>query len=74
MIKLQCIVFLTKVTTLTKQKVNNIKIIHYYSDGAPSQYKNYKGLVNLCHHRLDHGIDAVWIFLLPVMEKVHLMV
>ena len=24
--------------------------------------KNCKGLVNLCHHRLDHGIDAVWIF------------
>ena len=41
-----------------KQKVNNIKIIHYYSDGAPSQYENYKGLVNLCHHRLDHVIDA----------------
>ena len=31
--------------TLMKQKVNNIKIIHYYSDGAPSQDKNYKGLV-----------------------------
>ena len=54
--------FLTKVITLMIQKVNNIKIIHYYSDGAPSQYKNYKGLVNLCHHRLDHGIDAVWNF------------
>ena len=52
--------FLTKVITLMKRKVNNIKIIHYYSDGAPSQYKNYKGLVNSCHHRLDHGIDAVW--------------
>ena len=54
--------FLTKVITLMKQKVNNIKIIHYYSDGAPSQYKNYNGLVNLCHHRLDHGIDPVWNF------------
>ena len=54
--------FLTKVITLMKQKVNNIKIIHYYSDGAPSQYKDYKGLVNLCHHRLDHGIDVVWNF------------
>ena len=51
--------FLTKVITLMKQKVNNIKIIHYDSDGAPSQYKDYKGLVNLCHCRLDHGIDAV---------------
>ena len=54
--------FLTKVVTLIKQKVSNIKIIHYYSDGAPSQYKNYKGLVNLCHHRLDHSIDVVWNF------------
>ena len=49
-------------TMLMKQKANNIKIIYYYSDGAPSQHKNYKGLVNLCHHRLDHGIDAVWNF------------
>ena len=48
--------FLTKVITFMKQKVN------YYIDGTPSQYKNYKGLVNLSHHRLDHGIDAVWNF------------
>ena len=54
--------FSTEVITLTKQKVNNIKIIHNYSDGVPSQYKNYNYLVNLCHHRLDHGIDAVWNF------------
>ena len=54
--------FLTKVITLTKQNVNNIKIIHYHSDDAPSQYKNNKGLVNLCHHRLDQGIDALWNF------------
>ena len=45
-----------------KQKVNNIKIIHYYSHGTPYQYKNYKGLINLFHHWLDHGIDAVWNF------------
>ena len=54
--------FLAKVITLIKQKVNNIKIIHYYRGGATSQYKNYKGLVNLCHHRLNHGINAVWNF------------
>ena len=29
--------FLTKVVTLMKQNVNNIKIIHYHSDDAPSQ-------------------------------------
>ena len=50
--------FLTKVITLMKQKVNNIKIIHYYSDGAPFQYKNYKDLINHCYH----GIDDVWNF------------
>ena len=50
--------FLTKVITLMKQKVNNIKITHYYSDGTPSQYKSYKGLVNLCHHKLDRGINS----------------
>ena len=56
MIKLQLHCFLTKVITLIKQKVNNTKIIHYYI------ITNYKGLVNLCNHRLDHGIDAVWNF------------
>ena len=34
--------FLSKVITLMKQKVNNIKIIHYYSDGAPSNIKIIK--------------------------------
>ena len=29
--------FLTKVVTLMKQNVNNIKIIHYHNDDAPSQ-------------------------------------
>ena len=43
-----------------KQKANHIEIIHYYSDGAPSQYKSFKSLVNLCHRRFDHAIDAVW--------------
>ena len=51
--------FLIKVITLMKQKANHIKIIHYYSDGAPSQYKSFKGLASLCHRRFDHAIDAV---------------
>ena len=59
--------FLAKVITLMKQKVNNIKIFHFYS--APSQYKNYKGLVNLCHCRLDHGIDAVLNFFATSLGK-----
>ena len=66
--------FLTKIITLMKQKVNNIKIIHYCSDGVSSQYKNCKGLVNLWHHGLDHGIDAVWNFFAISHGKVHVMV
>ena len=36
--------------------------IHYFSDGAASQYKNYKNLCNLVHHREDFGLDAQWHF------------
>ena len=35
----------------------------YFSDGAASQYNNFKKLVNLCHHRRDHDLDAEWHFL-----------
>lgn len=30
----------------------------YFSDGAGSQYKNYKSLVNLMHHQQDHNLKA----------------
>ena len=36
--------------------------IQYFSDGASSQYKNYKNLVNLCCHKDDFGIPAQWNF------------
>lgn len=34
----------------------------YFSDGASSQYKNYKNFINLCKHKEDFGIDAEWNF------------
>ena len=34
----------------------------YFSDGAASQYKNCKNVVNLCHHEEDFGISAEWHF------------
>ena len=35
---------------------------HYFSDGAPSQYKNFKNLTNLIHHQDDHQLSAKWHF------------
>ena len=34
----------------------------YFSEGAGSQYKNYKALSNLCHHESDSGLKAEWNF------------
>ncbi len=34
----------------------------YFSDGAASQYKNFKNLINLCHHQEDFGCAAEWHF------------
>ena len=41
---------------------NNVKKIHYFSDGCASQYKNCKTFVNLCNHKAELGIDAEWNF------------
>ena len=44
-----------------------IKCIIYFSDGAPTQYKNF---INLCHHKMDFsGIEAEWHFLPLPMER-----
>ena len=39
----------------------------YFGDGAASLYNNFKKLVNLCHHRRDHDLNAEWYFLLLAM-------
>ncbi|XP_050527828.1 uncharacterized protein LOC126897924 [Daktulosphaira vitifoliae] len=39
-----------------------VKKIHYFSDGASSQYKNKKNFINLCYHIDDFGFDAEWHF------------
>lgn len=36
--------------------------LHYFSDGAASQYKNKSNFLNLCHHENDFGIKAEWNF------------
>ena len=51
----------------------SIDTIKYFSDGAASQYKNYKNFANLCHHEEDFGLKAEWHFLQLAMAKVPVM-
>ena len=45
-------------------KINFVNINHiiYYSDGAASQYKNYKNMINLCMHNTDFNLTVEWHF------------
>lgn len=36
--------------------------ISYFSDGASSQYKNFKNFANLVYHHHDFGFEAEWHF------------
>lgn len=49
----------------TKRLINFIKTIdpnprkiYYFSDGAPSQFKNLKNFINISYHHEDYGVDA----------------
>ena len=55
--------FQTKLIAFLKQALPfDLKKIIYFSDGAASQYKNRKNFCNLCHHKLDFGVEAEWHF------------
>lgn len=43
-----------------KSKISDIKKMIYFSDGAASQYKNCKNILNTAYHKEDYGIDAEW--------------
>ena len=45
-----------------KTNESQLKRCIYFSDGAASQYKNYKNFSNICHHEKDHGVPAEWHF------------
>ena len=48
--------------TYLKHTLPLVKSIQYFSDGAVSQYKNFKNISNLLHHFEDFGLHAVWNF------------
>ena len=54
--------FITTVMSYIKHEFSFVQKIIYFSDGAASQYKNYKNFSNLCNHKKDYGIDAEWHF------------
>ena len=54
--------FLTSVISYIRVELPFLKRLLYFSDGAASQYNNFKNLTNLCHHHIDHGLDAEWHF------------
>lgn len=54
--------FIKKLTTFMKEKFSRVNKIYYFTDGAPSQYKNIKNFVNVLHHETDFGIKCEWNF------------
>ena len=54
--------FLEKVLNVLNIKYPTSQKCVHFSDGAGSQYKNYKAFSNLCHHESDFGLDAEWNF------------
>ena len=54
--------FQQKVIDYVKDVMPTTRKLYYFSDGAASQYKNYKNFSNLLMHYADFGISAEWHF------------
>lgn len=54
--------FQKKLINFLKSKFQQVKKIHYFSDGAPQQFKNKNAFTNLCYHFSDFDIVADWNF------------
>ncbi|XP_065641529.1 uncharacterized protein LOC136073616 [Hydra vulgaris] len=54
--------YVSKIVFILKEEYPNIQKIHYFTDGAGSQYKNRFNLKNLCFHEKDFGLKADWHF------------
>ena len=55
-------VFICKVISYIKENLHAITKVLYFSDGAASQYKNFKNFVNLYYHEIVHSIQVQWYF------------
>ena len=52
----------SEVVQYLKKELSHVIDIEYFSDGCAGQYKNFKNILNLCHHVTDFGITARWSF------------
>ena len=43
-----------------EMKSPQVKSVHYFSDGCGGQYKKLKNFINLCKHKEDFGLSAIW--------------
>ena len=65
--------FISVVIPELKKIITNLNTVKYFSDGAASQYKNYKNLVNLCLMSRTSMSMQNGIFLPPATGRVHVM-
>lgn len=54
--------FLHDILKHIQNELPNVRHVKYYSDGAASQYKNFKNFANLGMHIEDFGVTAEWHF------------
>lgn len=55
-------IFNKMICNFVKSFMSSPEKFYYFSDGAPSQYKNFKNFINLYFHFEDFGIEAEWNF------------
>ena len=56
-----------------KQNCQHIKKLSIFFDNCTSQYKNYKGFMNLCHHYTDFNSKVEWNFFATSHRNLLLM-
>lgn len=54
--------FMSVIVPYAKTLITDLRKIHYFSDGAASQYKNHKNFTNLMYHKKDFNVEAEWHF------------
>ena len=52
----------SEVVQYLKKELPHVIDIEYFSHSWAGQYKNFKNILNLCHHVTDFGITARWSF------------
>lgn len=55
-------IFQDRIVEYIKEKLPNIKRVHYFSDGCGAQYKNCNNFLRLCEHYDDYDLSATWTF------------